>query len=67
MTTDAKHTKAAKACYEHIGGKLGELLLELFVTKNWIAKENPTDKHFYITEEGEKEFANMGLDLSQIK
>jgi hypothetical protein len=32
--------KTAKTCYEHIGGKLGQLLLEQFVEKGWIAKEN---------------------------
>lgn len=59
--------KPAKKCYEHIGGKLGELLLETFADKKWIAKNNPADKHFYITELGEKEFAKLGVDLSKIK
>lgn len=65
---DAKTTlKPAKKCYSHIGGKLGELLLETFAEKNWIAKNDPSDKHFYITELGEKEFAKLGVDLSKIK
>ncbi|AZB32201.1 ArsR family transcriptional regulator [Chryseobacterium bernardetii] len=59
--------KPAKTCYEHIGGKLGQLLLEQFVEKGWIAKENPADRHYYITEKGQEEFTRMGLDLSQIK
>lgn len=59
--------KPAKKCYEHLGGKLGELLLENFADKNWIAKKNPSDKHFYITELGEKEFSKLGIDLSKIK
>lgn len=59
--------KPAKLCYEHIGGKLGSLLLEQFVAKGWLAKENPSDKHFYITERGEVEFAKLGIDLTQIK
>ncbi|WP_114788843.1 hypothetical protein U0035_04440 [Niabella yanshanensis] len=58
--------KPAKSCYNHIGGKLGELLMEQFVVKGWIAKEVPADKHFYITEKGEREFARLGIDLSQI-
>ncbi len=58
--------KPAKTCYSHIGGKLGELLLEHFVDKGWIAKV-PEDKHYHITGTGEKEFAQMGLDLSKIK
>ncbi|MGG7437309.1 ArsR family transcriptional regulator [Chryseobacterium arthrosphaerae] len=44
--------KPAKTCYEHIGGKLGQLLLEQFVEKGWIAKGNPADRHYYITDKG---------------
>ena len=59
--------KPAKPCYEHIGGKLGELLMEQFVDKGWIAKGKPADKLFFITDIGEKEFTKLGIDLSQIK
>ncbi|OXA80427.1 hypothetical protein SAMN05444397_102198 [Flavobacterium aquidurense] len=59
--------KPAKMCYEHIGGKLGQLLAEFFADKGWIAKKKLSDKHFYITESGQKEFEKLGLDLSQIK
>lgn len=65
--TATKGVKPAKRCFGHIGGKLGELLLETFIEKKWIAKESPEKKHFYITEKGQEEFARMGLDLSQIK
>lgn len=58
--------KPAKTCYSHIGGKLGELLLENFVQKGWIAKAT-ADKHYHITETGQEEFTKMGLDLSKIK
>jgi len=59
--------KPAKPCYEHIGGKLGQLLLEQFVEKGWIAKDNPADQQYYITDKGVEEFTKLGLDLSQIK
>lgn len=59
--------KPAKMCYSHIGGKLGQLLAETFADKGWIAKKNPSDKHFYITELGQKEFKKLGIDTSQIK
>ncbi|KRD12641.1 ArsR family transcriptional regulator [Flavobacterium sp. Root901] len=59
--------KPAKTCYEHIGGKLGQLLAITFAEKGWIAKKNPNDKHFYITDLGEKEFTKLGIDISQIK
>ncbi|ANH81089.1 ArsR family transcriptional regulator [Niabella ginsenosidivorans] len=59
--------KPAKLCYTHIGGKLGSLLLEKFIQDKWLAKDNPADKHFYITDKGQKEFAKLGIDVSQIK
>ncbi|AZB07353.1 ArsR family transcriptional regulator [Chryseobacterium sp. G0162] len=59
--------KPAKKCYEHIGGKLGQLLLEQFIDKGWITKDNSIDRHYYITEKGEKEFTKLGVDLSKIK
>jgi hypothetical protein len=67
MNTKSTTTKPAKLCYEHIGGKLGQLLLENFADKAWIAKKTPTDKHFCITELGEKESTKLGIDISQIK
>jgi hypothetical protein len=57
----------AKTCYSHIGGKLGTLLLEQFITKGWIAKTRPGEKLLFITEKGEQEFAKLGVDLKQIK
>ncbi|MGE8427937.1 MAG: hypothetical protein ACN6O7_08670 [Sphingobacterium sp.] len=59
--------KPAKLCYEHIGGKLGQLLLEALITKGWLAKTDPSDKDFYITEFGESQLTAFGIDLSQIK
>lgn len=58
--------KPAKTCFSHIGGKLGTLLMEAFEEKGWIAKANVQDKHFYITPKGEKGFAQLGIDISQI-
>lgn len=62
----ATEKKNAKLCYEHIGGKQGNLLLEQFVDKGWLAKEHLTDKNFYITEKGIKEFTKLRIDLSLI-
>lgn len=59
--------KPAKFCYEHIGGKLGELLAVAFIEKGWIARDNPGNKHFYITPTGEQALTKMGVDLSLIK
>lgn len=59
--------KPAKMCYEHIGGKLGQLLAVTFAEKGWIAKKSPTDKHFYFTDLGQIEFTKLGIDLTTIK
>ncbi|OMQ11737.1 ArsR family transcriptional regulator [[Flexibacter] sp. ATCC 35103] len=67
MNEKSNTRKPAKMCYEHIGGKLGQLLLENFADKGWIAKNKPTDKNFYITDLGQKEFVKLGIDVSQIK
>ncbi|KAF2333810.1 ArsR family transcriptional regulator [Flavobacterium daemonense] len=67
MNNKPTKVKPAKICYEHIGGKLGQLLAITFAEKGWIAKENPADKHFYITEIGIIEFGKLGIDLSEIK
>lgn len=56
----------AKTCYTHLGGKLGMLLMEAFIDKGWIAKEKAGDKRYSITEEGEKGFSRLGIDLAQI-
>ncbi len=67
MNEKSSNQKPAKMCYEHIGGKLGQLLAVTFAEKGWIAKKNPSDKHFYITDLGQKEFGKLGVDLSEIK
>ncbi|MDQ6470724.1 ArsR family transcriptional regulator [Flavobacterium sp. LHD-80] len=67
MNSKPINVKPAKMCYEHIGGKLGQLLAITFAEKGWIAKKNPADKHFYITEIGLTEFGKLGIDLSEIK
>ncbi len=56
----------AKLCYEHVGGKLGNLLLKQFVANGWLAKETPEDKNFYVTEKGIIEFEKIGIDVAQI-
>jgi hypothetical protein len=57
----------AKTCYSHIGGKLGNLLRDTFITKGWIAKQTPNSKHYYITAKGKKGFARLGVDVKEIK
>jgi hypothetical protein len=57
----------AKTCYSHLGGKLGNLLLENFIEKGWLYKENAGSKHFIVTKKGLAGFKKLGIDLSQIQ
>lgn len=67
MKDESPKQKPAKMCYSHIGGKLGQLLAVTFAEKGWIEKKNNSDKHFYITDLGEKEFTKLGIDIAEIK
>lgn len=66
MSSLQKKKIPAKPCYTHIGGKLGALLLERFITKGWLEKDDATVPNYYITENGKIAFAEMGIDLSLI-
>ncbi|PSL50142.1 hypothetical protein CLV51_1011486 [Chitinophaga niastensis] len=57
----------AKLCYNHLGGKLGSLLLDNFIEKGWIARDLSSEKHYYITEAGDKGLKKMGIDTALIK
>jgi len=61
------HRLPVKPCYSHIGGKLGALLLEQFITNGWLEKDRVAGRSFYITPDGEKAFIAMGIDLSRIR
>lgn len=52
-----------KRCYDHLGGKLGAALMELYVKNGWIALEEDSGAVYCITEKGAAEFARMGLDV----
>ena len=67
MKEKSTTSKPAKMCYEHIGGKLGQLLVENFAEKGWIAKNKATDKNYYITDLGQEQFEKLGINISQIK
>ena len=65
---DSENPRPMKLCYEHIGGKLGDLMATAFIEKGWFARDDShNQRHFYITPKGEKELTKLGIDLSQIK
>ena len=53
-----------KKCYDHMGGKLGSVLLLFYLEQGWLEpEENGKSTVYKITEEGYDAFAKMGLDL----
>lgn len=53
-----------KRCYDHLGGKLGAALLELYLSNGWMKAEQEEKKTVYsLTEEGAAAFARMGLQV----
>ncbi len=51
--SNSQNIKPAKKCYEHLGGKLGELLLKHLLRKNGLQKKNLL-KSFSISQNWEK-------------
>ena len=52
-----------KCCYDHLGGRLGAALLELYVKNGWITLQEDTSTVYCITEQGAAAFQRMGLEL----
>ena len=52
-----------KRCYDHLGGRLGAALLELYVKNGWIALQEDASTVYCITEQGAAAFQKMGLDV----
>lgn len=51
-----------KKCYDHLGGRLGAALLELYLSNGWIIPSEEGKKTVYrLTEKGAAAFAEMGL------
>lgn len=51
-----------KRCYDHLGGRLGAALLELYLSNGWLAgSEEAKGTAYHLTEKGADAFAQMGL------
>ncbi len=55
-----------KLCYAHIGGRLGSLLADLYISKGWIVPVEGNERWYSISAKGKKAFKELGLDLSLI-
>jgi DNA-binding transcriptional ArsR family regulator len=54
----------ARTCYDHLAGELAVSLLEQSEGMGLLTRN---DKHFELTEKGEKAFAQLGLDLGAVR
>lgn len=53
-----------KKCYDHLGGRLGAALLELYLSNGWMEAEAEKKGTVYrLTEKGAAAFAEMGLRI----
>lgn len=58
----ARSELIGKKCYDHLGGRLGAALLELYLSNGWIIPSEESKKTVYrLTEKGAAAFAEMGL------
>jgi hypothetical protein len=65
-TTGTKTFIPVKLCYSHVGGQLGSLLSEHFISNKWIEPVDGNERLFAVTAKGKKAFADLGIDLSLI-
>ena len=59
------NTITAKPCYEHLGGKLGELLFERMKALKWFKPKAGSTREFEVTKKGIEELTKLGVDLSK--
>lgn len=52
-----------RKCYDHLGGKLGAMLLDLFIANEWICLAEGKSTVYILTPKGEKAFAEIGLKI----
>lgn len=52
-----------RKCYDHLGGNLGEALLNFYIENGWIELEEGKSTIYIITEKGYAEFEKMGLHV----
>ncbi len=50
-----------RKCYDHLGGRLGAMLLELYLQNGWIVLEEGKSTVYAVTPKGEEAFGQMGL------
>lgn len=52
-----------RRCYDHLGGRLGAALLELYLKNGWLEQAEDKDNEYRMTDAGRQAFAGMGLPV----
>ncbi len=52
-----------RKCYDHLGEKLGAMLLEFLIVNEWICLEDGKSTVYILTPKGEKELNGIGLKI----
>ncbi len=58
--------KMVSACYDHLGGRLGESLYKFLVDETWIRKVGG-EREYGITEKGWRELEGFGIDVEKLR
>ena len=53
-----------KRCYEHLGGKLGDILFQRMLRLKWFKPLKGERTTYIITKRGRKELAKLGVDIA---
>jgi DNA-binding transcriptional ArsR family regulator len=61
--------RSARSCYDHLAGVAGVELLDQFIFDRWLVRNGGPDERpiYEPTEDGERAFARLGIDLNQIR
>lgn len=63
MNKESLKAVKGRKCYDHLGGKLGNLIFERLVELEWIRLEEGKSTVYGVTEKGREELGKLGVNL----
>ena len=63
MAEGTEKLLAAKACYGHLGGTLGNRLFERMLALGWFEQKDGTSTAYVLTETGREAMIRLGVDI----
>ncbi len=52
-----------RTCYNHLGGKLGQVIFERLIELEWLTLEDGKSTVYQVTEKGYQEFKKLGVPI----